>query len=341
MPKPLHLRITPTLPPPTEEDADHGTAPGLTRILDGLYTCTARDGWSSLAKSWSTLAGGVWVPRDHGLTWRNGSKSLWVIEPRNLRALLDAREVATRRDLDPGYSYGQVASHLLSWVTTRAYFDPPTERLLECWPIGYHDCYPGHYPNAINWDATSYYHTLLTRLPSFRPHTLTSGKVIWETMPRDESRRWQEVLSETLPHKTLRNSLWGTMLGSVDKQRAWHRGQPCMLSGYRGSQRAAAIVLGSTAGALCRKAACEVDSVHGHTDSVMTVTCAYPQIWDDWGFRIGIKGEGACEVQGPGIYIVGGLPTKLYEAGARVGIKIARRSLQDVPTFASWAKRAA
>ena len=321
-----------------------------------VYAATPTQGWRAAARELAGRLPGQILP-GAGCSWRMGARTDGVLIDHRNRTRIDAardiqREVMGADNL--AWSVGGVARRMLAWAATpqpypREQERGHAERLYEPGEdIGYHSCAPGWYEEAELWDVSACYATLLRRLPSLRVTVTPQKRLLWHRMGAEERDRWQEVLSAVWDHKTLRNALWGTCLGSYKRQYAYANDGPGACRIIRpvfgpGPFRPAALVVARTAKELCAEESCNISSIYGTIDSVMSP--AYnrlPAVWRRVGLECSVKHRGKAHVCARGTWAFWGESsgallhaTIPYQRGSREAIAI-ERSVVTPTIYPQW-----
>ena len=89
---------------------------GVREVLPCLYTIQTEVGYDQAACWASKHAGGQWIAKAGGITWRNGAHTSSFVLPVHLPELLAAREVCQRLGVEAGVSIGSCARRLLAWI---------------------------------------------------------------------------------------------------------------------------------------------------------------------------------------------------------------------------------
>lgn len=305
-------------------------------IAPDLVEVSRNGRWCDVAKWASTHLPGLWFPRDYGCTWICGSRRLWLVERGCSPPMIEANRVAKGLGVKAGWSIGSCALALLKWIGEGQWPERSGLGLIEGLGWGYTECRPGRYDACILYDASSYYYTLWSKLPSLRVHVHPDGRLIWQRMTDQEEERREAVKHAVRCNKLLRNALVGCACGSVQGTRVYCRGEARLWKGSPGRYRNAALMVVRTGWELTRAAAEEVDAVYAHTDSVASVKGLYPSIWERAGVKVGIKATGDADVLGMGRYRIGVAATKWYREGAAFR-EATNRAEWPSRTFLGWA----
>lgn len=203
----------------------------LVYLVDG-----AEHGWSAVARECADRHGGTHLPLNAGLRYGMGSQLGGLIYDREYWPLvLTAREI-TRALVGPDelpVTVGGCIKKCLLNVTPARFPEKNAERLLiydTCvladngLPYQYHDCLPGKYPNLVQWDCTGFYYQLLCRLPSLKLTVFADG-LHFDPWTPEEAAKWRDLLQAVAGHKTLRNAVYGTSLGTdaASRRNVYHK----------------------------------------------------------------------------------------------------------------------
>ena len=227
--------------------------------------------------------------------------------------------------------------------------------LLDGIEYGYHECSPGTYPDAAHYDVSGYYYYMMSELPSLRL-TVTTERVIFETMLPDEWERWREVLAGIHPHKGLRNSLAGAAAGSTWKEgreRAVayarvkggapvHKGDPHPTYSFElplltGPFRAAGLLVVRTGYEKTLETCRQNNTIYSNIDSVICLP-PYTPSWERYGFTVRQDATGAAHILGRGNWRVGGRKTLNYGSGQGTETP-APAAIMPTVQYGTWLKR--
>jgi hypothetical protein len=283
------------------------------RVADDCLVASCEMGWEDAAREYSKRAGGQWHFNAVGLTWKMGTRTLWVRDHSSMADILASRLVCDDLGVEAGWSVGRCARSLLSWIGEPQPTWGSYDHIHDQAGTGFRCIRPGRYEDVTVWDARQYYYRLFTRLPSLRCSPGTDGSVTWFRMLRDELARRRDLESRIADVKPLRNALWGAALGSSQWRYFYHRGQRKPFGPRRGPFHLAALCLARGAWELTRDAAEEVESIYSHTDCVTSLGGLYPSVWDRAGIEVAVKLAGPADLRHLQSWRIGPQPSKLYD----------------------------
>lgn len=307
----------------------------------GLWTAFPTRSWADVARWYSLRLGGQWWPKETGVTWCLGRKVQWMVEPRQVQAIVGAREIVQSFGLDCGYSVGSAARVLLRHCGDPQYHYKNSLLLTRDTGDAYVECAPGLYPDATLYDCKSYYYTILRRLPTWRLSVTLAGKLQFhDNYPGEEDRR-NAVLDAVGTHKLLRNALVGCMVGRQGGSPYYYRGKLLRHRGGPGLFRGAGLLVRRVAWELAQRASIETDSRLSNTDCVVTAPGQYPGVWDDYGLVVERRYEGDADICCPVIYKVGPHETTWYQRGSRFRQASPRPAIPTLSYVDTWMRRSA
>lgn len=308
---------------------------------DTFFVANARDGWARVAQEFSRNVGGMVYPRQDGITWNySKSEQFYIAAHKSYRHIVDARRVIKPLDLRAGYTVQSCARALVDYVGEGTKAEKCHARLLEGIKLGYHDCAPGVYNYTTMYDVSRCYYQLLRRLPSLRA-TLCGNDLEFTGTPGAEWERWNQVLDLVAPAKRLSNTLWGVMLGGVDKGNliAYHRGERKVQTVRPGKYHGVALLVGRTAWELNRQASEETNAVYSQTDCVITQDVK-PTTWNSVGLDARLKHEGQSEICRRGTYCPDlsdlKTATEWYYKGSRLSEPVPLEKAPPVIYYRQW-----
>lgn len=282
--------------------------------------------WNMIAAETAKyLPGLVFVSSHGGISWVNGqggSRAVWVPSGQ-WRDMEPARDVI-RELLGGVYAVrmatpGKAAALLLKYAADPQPDANGSELLLSGIQYGYHDCKPGVYENATQWDVSGYYYSMLERADSLRVYPHKRG-LQWGGMRETERENWANVKAAIKDVKILRNAMVGVMAGSRDKYTAFTRtkngSRVVYIPGQIGPFRNLAILIVRTGWELCRSESLHTNSVYSTIDCV-TSCSSVPVVWERFGFKVGARYTGTADIRGRGVYKIGYRETKWYTVAVK------------------------
>lgn len=255
---------------------------------------------------------GVCVPTANYQQWEEARKLAYGAFGYGLRA----EKIAT---------IGSIARLFLSYASDPQEYKPDAEWLFRDTTFGYHDCIPGEYHDATQWDVSGYYFHILRELKTLRFRVRRNG-LSQLPMRTDEWDSWQDVLYRVKDCKILRNSLVGVMCGSLEKGVAFTRNgcrngervREIHPPGKPGPFRACGNLVVRIGAETCRAESLHSGSKYSTIDCVTLVDGREPTIWPMLGFEVSPRYSGNADIRGRGCYRIGTRSTKPYDLMMKV-----------------------
>lgn len=301
-----------------------------------LWTAYPAESWQKACEWYSQRLGGQWWPKKDGLTWVEGSRVSWIVEPSQLGPIVGAQQIAQSFGLDCGASVGSAARALLRYCGDPQYPYKGSLMLTSGTGDAYVECTPGIYADATLWDCKSYYYSILRRLPTWRLAVRTDGRLDFFGDGPGEADRRAAVLAAVATHKQLRNALVGCMTGRKKGSPYYHAGRQKLHRGGPGLFRGAGLLVRRVAWELTRTASVESDSKLSNTDCVLTTGGQYPGIWDEYDLVVEKRQEGEADVCCPVIYRIGPHETEWYRRGSRFRLAEPRPASPCLSYVGDW-----
>lgn len=268
-----------------------------------------------IASSWeianaaSVLHSGQWRNFKHGVSGINGRQNGWILPFTSDDAfdrLNDARGIAKEVTGERiGYSTGAAARALLKWAVEKCPAQDENRGILYQGQVAYHDCDPGVYPECELLDMKSCYYQLFFRLPTLKMTVAKNGYIIRHNMTKDEQFKLDIVRQAIKEHKTLRNSVWGTSLGSLNRGTFHLNGVEKVSPSFCGPFQNAALIVARMAWELCNAASWECNAFYSKTDGIIAPDGAAPVTWEKYGINYDTKARGDADIRAENIYRVG------------------------------------
>lgn len=276
----------------TEEDG----ICNLSYVCPELSLAVAPFGWEEACRWASCHLGGMWLPNTRGCTWLQGRRSWRLCDAVALKPLEEARSITAESGCVAGWSIGANARALLASVTPGR--RPARDELARV-PLGdyaYHRSVPGYVPWARKIDCTSYYYSLMCRLPNWSPYVPSTGIVQFEREGPVGTEQRIKVCSLVAGHKTLRNALVGVAVGGSQGRPYYHRGERRVMKPFRSPWALLGHLVVRWGYDLCHEAAKSAGALWAHTDGLITMDRRDPSVWSDLGLTVRTITAGPTEV---------------------------------------------
>lgn len=265
-----------------------------------------RGGWKTFARLLSSRHGGQWWPNRIGLTWVFGRQVTYCIDRDSVRHVAGARKsLAPILPKAPGWTPGKLARQVLKYI------DCPQTRWANCELLlpekhGYASCTPGQYSNMSLFDISGCYWEIFSRLPSMRVVFHTQSKRVQFIRTEDGSMaRHAQIVQALAPHKRVRNSVVGMMVGGPAEVAFFSHGTRYWLKLDPPQNFPAGAVVIRTAYELTAQASEECDSVLSMVDSICTPSFDPPIVWQLAGLKVRRLAHGDADIIRIGVYAVG------------------------------------
>lgn len=332
---------------------DCGFLQNIVPVGENAFTATETQGWRTAAyEAAGELPGFIRPYASGGFCWQLGANIGGIVMPPNQHAkVLAARQVVREVTGDVSaeqklWTVGACSRALLRFVGEKEVYTKSVERIMNGRAYGYHECTPGryttqedswavdkrrdlfdepmHYPNPAYiapvtlYDVKSYYYDMLCRLPSLRININRQERIRFFPMLPDNRERWIDVLHAIADNKQLRNSIAGSMTGSVKTSVAFTSSgaggtRTINVPGAPGMFRSAGLLVVATGAELCYAQCASTDSVYSSVDSVAIRGAGTPDVWTRHGFTTEVKCAGDAHIIGRGCYKIGQFATKPYK----------------------------
>lgn len=304
---------------------------------DGNVSATERLSWNTVARELSERLGGMFHVQHNGVRWQMGRLNFYIVQHEGREELDRVRQLVRNfTGLEAGYSYGSCASKLLSWSLIKCKPRPSTLDAFRDERIGFRMHTAGQYSFGAHYDAKACYFQLIKRLESPRLSVDKRGRIEFHPLLADENQKWREVISLVEGEKLLRNSMWGTMLGSSTKKFYFFQGEEKLGGAYLGSHWAAASLVGRTAYELTRQVAIETEAVYAHTDGVIVSRETKPELWDKYGIEYRLDAYGDTHILHTWNWKCGDKCTKHYDRRGRPAQDIPIAPAPEIIFYPKW-----
>jgi len=309
---------------------------GFTRAAVNLWVVHDVTSWSAWSKWASCFLPGLWMNRDDGCTWANGSRRMWFTAAAAVPAVLEAMGCVMSLGLDAAPGWGSMGGTLCRYLDAPVPVLRSATRLVREWPVPALHAIPGQYQGYHLADVQACYWSLWCRLPSLRVFLAGGPRLIFGRESDEVSERRVRVAAAVGGNKRLRNCVISAAHGSFTPRVAWHRGQKITIRPRPGPFQGAGLLVVRTAAELCHYAAVQTDAVISNTDCVVCPRDRWPAIWADHGLTVRLQAEGDCEVYNVGSYRVGGHATGWYQRGSRLAVPDLLPARPEREYFREW-----
>ena len=274
--------------------------------------CSAPYGWDVLA-GWLSASLGLtcWAGK-YGATALSGSTVyLRLVEASTWESATIGREYA---ELVTGEEFatslGYISRRLIERVGDYQIASDEQIELIKAPGTFYTRAIPGIYKSVWQYDLSNAYGSIIARLPSPYVKAYGDGNLLFKHKRHRNAtelnfKAWSELQECSRNCKYLGRSLYGSMLGTTNRQRRWEKGKKHMQPLAPGAFRAFGTLVARIVYEMSYLASQTDNVVHAYTDCVATQESTGVPVWDDFGAAYKQKNCGDCDIINPVSYRVG------------------------------------
>lgn len=287
------------------------------------------------AQSASCTAGGQWWSSSSGVVNVCGRRVTYYLTADTRAKVERARVALFDLGVEPGWTLSGCAKRLLAWVQPPARERTCSKKHLGGPLWGYHRLLPGTYPHLTLYDLNGAYWQVLCRLPSLSLDWLPTGPCFHPARPPYRGRL--DALKVRLKgEKSLRNVVWGCMLGGGQRGVVFCHGERLKVGKPKGPFPTAGRLIARTVYELTGEVAEHGNAPLAHTDCVALLPRETPRLWDRLGYGYGVRAQGEADLCNLGSFRVGSRQTVLYGRGSRYRLPAVQSPLPSPLSWPLW-----
>jgi hypothetical protein len=266
-----------------------------------------------VAKMASSLSGGTWLSTSSGVFQNLTGQRGWMMTEEQFEDVMESRAMCRKITNDePGWSVASNARKCWLWALEENKAHCNAQFALEGAGIGHSLCEPGEHENAALWDISGAYANILMRLPSRKWYEPLPGKFREIPETKAEKVKLRHLQEFVWHNKKMRNSIWGSCLGTIDPSKVYVKGNQETRAPRAGTHQIAAVITGRICWELAHLGSIETGAYYSKTDSVICAPNREPKVWGHYGFSYEKQHQGKTHIQQPGAYKCGAKETKRY-----------------------------